>query len=711
MLKNTDAISVSTFVKNMKDYHAELAEESRLSCSPWVPTTISGLDFLLNGGLLFPYFMDKTDKYGKGMIVLIKGTSGSGKTTLAAKMMLGVLQCEKRIPQSRHCYHEIDQKYKGYKLDNNLEATKYVKHPGPTYAQYTKYIHDVLRSHQKAHVFNCEHNKEEYENLLKRLNKRTFTFTGRGNNNEQISNHVLGIDKHDMILRTISYDTLYEKKGKRENRTYDQWFNDLLVQINKYSLSVEKQDPGTGGPKQVIVIDGLNSFPAITRRSIDHQNMIRILRKAALLTIIVYEDEKDHHENLDYLADMVIQLKGEENRIDNHGYYLNKLIIEKSRFQSSVRGWQQYKITDRGFVVFPTISSLVAKHDTVNDYVDYASSGSIEDMFYKNQNCTNSDTMHYLNCSYCRHHKDSREIRNFIYKDYISVETSGTDGNKVQKWDFLIRKISGKDIMRGSTTAILGPKHTFKFYMGLDFLRSGSSQEEHGLMVLFQDRQPRLDHEKQRLCKWACLYGQEDHKCRLCYNNVHTFQVKPKWITPAEFMHHLTKILEAHARHGQAITRLALCDLVQMENKFPFLADDVTFIPTLLTFLKLEWGITTVVIGASNNKMGRQVSEISDNIIYTWLDSIDIEGEDTTHYAFYSSHADRCNSRDKFCFISWDLLYQDVDIQIDVLPKDASLCWDYLNDHIKEEHSKYALAKTMQRKIWDLHGMSDSGED
>lgn len=132
---------------------------------------------------------------------------------------------------------------------------------------------------------------------------------------------------------------------------------------------------------------------------------------------------------------------------------------------------------------------------------------------------------------------------------------------------------------------ILGPKHTFKFFLGLDFLRSGSANGEHGLMVMLMDRQPRLEKEKQHLCKWACL--RINGPCNSeCYSRIHMFKLISKWITPAEFMYHLNRILREHARNGQAITRLVFSDLIQLESRFPFLAADELFIPTMLTNLK-----------------------------------------------------------------------------------------------------------------------------
>jgi len=725
-------------------------ENLRITNSPWVPTTVEGLDDLLNGGLLFPYFdKDNSSDTGPGLVLLIKGQPGTGKSTLAAKILLGVVSCNKgsKDIDRSPCYQETLGRYDNYFWkDKTIKDVAQCAHP--SYEEYFKYIQEVMslsneNSYKGAHIFNCEQNATEYKALLRRLSKQTLKLrkSKEQKSGEEVDATLLLQESIKQIETEFCYETLFEfsktPKHNKSQRNYSEWLNDLVVKIT--TMSQSKNEPQTLPPftctehskscsanwkcekkeeyiekenirdskKRVILIDGFNSFPSDSRRQIDAQYIIRNLRKAALLSIIVYEDEKDHHENMDYLADIIIKLDGKEYQ-GHPSYYMNKLLIQKSRFQSCIRGWHQYKITDKGLVVFPSLSYNVGKYETINDYLDYAKNDSVEDSFQKQDQhqkiCQNSEQMHYPPCSYCRYQDDVTGIHELLKLGEI------IGGSNVDP-EYLLHKIAGKYIKRGTTTAILGPKHTFKFYLAFDFLRVGSLTDEHGLLIMLQDKEPELLHEKNRLCNWTCGKLYDKDKSKECYKNIHNFLLRPGMITPAEFMHHLDILLKTHASEGRAITRLAFCDLVQMENRFPFFAEDDMLIPSIMTYLKYKWGITSVFIGAANGKIGKKIAELAHNVIYCWMDRKGKESKNLDYYAFYHNHAER-NTGEKdenFHFIEWSL---DTNLMkpCDGVTKD---CWDFTDSkpqgckEVITDEKDFEFAPEMQKLIWEIHGLSE----
>jgi KaiC/GvpD/RAD55 family RecA-like ATPase len=444
-----------------------------------------------------------------------------------------------------------------------------------------------------------------------------------------------------MLGKWLKLETLTDSQIQREGgeisenkpRTFDVWLSDLMVELGQGKPQDDKKKD-----YRAIMIDGLNSFPSSIRRDIDAQLMIRYLRKRAWVSIIVYEDERDHHENLDYLADVVIRLESKEYD-ESPKYFMNKLIMEKSRFQQSVLGWHQYKIRSTGVEVFPSLHFRTHRLDKLNEHLEYSIDNLGKPYQNPNSNCGNEYKFHHPPCAACSKYKDPKGIPELLVgaNAFLPEEFSAPapsipelkDGLPVHpnhKFGSLLVQLIRSRIQRGSITAVLGPRHTFKAQLTLDFLRTGSRSFEHGLLVSLQDLDPELKTVRRNLCNWVCRRNQEmrfqgSEICKdfgSCYHRVHSLILRPGCITPAEFFFHLAKRLRDGAVRGEPIRRLVLWDLHQMEVRFPFFTQDPLFLPSLIDYLKYSWAITTIIVGPSQPSVIQRMSMLADNVVFTW---------------------------------------------------------------------------------------------
>jgi len=859
---------IQLYQETLKNYYHKGNKEERIERSPYVPTTVEGLDEILNGGIIFPY--RENPKQTDGIVMLIKGRAGTGKTTLAAKILLGVMHCNKNDDRRLECSKE------SAKIPDSIDELRYgkgVEH----YNEHIKQVRDLLKSHTKAIIFSCEQSKDEYTVLLNRLqqegvplkeqdnkkqdNKEVYVerldqFKAARNGNfkyvtldgdiessyddwlnalysevsrlseqitttnreikstkkakknqeteraseivQQYENDIKLTEKLQQVVRIMVKDIVEDSKSvdalqKLRSILYDTtWLwckrdDDISKIIEKIDEAIriieDKEDdelikawdyPSSKGagtsqviiqksvlneinridkilsnlvgsltsdlkkwkvessknasiieaytaqkvdePKyRTILIDGLDSFPTHTRKQLDSQLLIRKLRKASLLSIIVYEEEIAQRENLDYLADIVINLEGQEELGSQH-YYRNRLLIEKSRFQRCKRGWQQYKITNYGVQVYPSIASIVANLDTIIDYRNYASTNGINDTFAphdSNNGCFNSQRMHHPRCYDCRQYEDPKRVMKFL--KLANTLSDNSDNNETV---CLLERITSNVLKRDSSTIILGPRHGFKFYVALDFLRAGTNNGEHSLMLLFQDRETELQSEKKWLCQWVDHHPlKDDKKFKLkCFSNVHLFHIRPNWLTPADFMMHLDRVLLTHARNNRAITRLVLYDLVQLEAKFPSLVEDSLFLPTLINYLRLNWGITTVLTGVIHSKLSMMVADVVHNVVFSWRDKC--IKNDKIVYAFYHSNKGRSHSpvdndtTSNFFYLPWENSNSQENDSGENCKKKCDNCdnWNWTKD-IERNPKHYMYSIKMQRRIWELRGLSELSID
>jgi hypothetical protein len=419
-----------------------------------------------------------------------------------------------------------------------------------------------------------------------------------------------GLDKADSDDANKKYEI------EETTRSFSAWKDDLENFLYTDS-SKENLCP-------VVLVDGLNSFSEQIRRNLDTQKIIRKLRERALFSIIVYEDDKQHFENLDYLADVVFQLKGEEiPRTPN--YYINNLMIEKSRFQQSVLGWHQYKLRINGLEVFPSLHFRTHRLDKLTEFYQL-SQENLEQITKKeakqdndtnnDEVCTNCLSIYRTSCATCANFKDPKGVSDQLKTEMVREITKEKE---VEEPENFLEYILQTKIKYGSSIAVLGPRHTFKLQSTLDFLRSGSRNGEAGLIISLLDSDRTLEKDRKSLCKWLC---NNPGVCSECYDHVYALHLRPGCITPEEFMALLERRLIDGAIAGEPIRRILFWDLVHLESRFPFFVDDPLFLPALVDYLRYHWAITVVFVGPSNSKMAYHVASLVSNLIFTWRDSL-----------------------------------------------------------------------------------------
>ncbi|RPJ56520.1 MAG: hypothetical protein EHM23_23305 [Acidobacteria bacterium] len=412
----------------------------------------------------------------------------------------------------------------------------------------------------------------------------------------------------------------------------------------------------------MVVVDGLNLLSEEERSLLEVERLIEAVRQRSLIGVLIYEGDCQASEHLDYLADMIIELRAEE--IDGPPrYFVQKLCIIKSRFQQSVLGWHQYKIRNQtGINVFPSTHFYVHRRGLLNERIE--------------------DSMTSLASS-------SADVKSL---------------NENSKLAHILGGYLGKPALKqGSSTVVLGARRTWKTMLTLDFLRAGSSSEshkEHCLLVSVMDNQSTITNEPRSLCELCCVKGrdkkQREDDCskhRACYENIYLLHFRPGCISPSEFFHHLHKRLEIGRAIGKPISRLVFWDLTQLEYRFPLIANDRLFIPALIDYLKHSSDpITSVFMGAANSELSRAASAIADNVVFCWRDirTCDDNGNSvgTTGFVF---HVDRLEGHPESGSLFF--LSESGDGHIDpVIDSDRQIeAFDY--------------AESMREQIWAMQGL------
>lgn len=342
--------------------------------------------------------------------------------------------------------------------------------------------------------------------------------------------------------------------------------------------------------KCMVVVDGLNFLGVREHNMFELEIFVNALREVAKVGVIVFEPARSLFANVDFLADMVIELKGEEVE-KPYKYFLNHLNITKSRFQPSVLGWHQYKIRDDGLVVFPSIH-------------------------------------------YHLHFKDLLQRR---YADsLVPISKVGKKGQikaspPLEKDSSILGKLLGpENIKQGSCTVVLGPRRTWKTLITLDFLRAGSKlkvRKQAGLLVSLLDNQSTIIEQRNSLCKGFCAQ-RKGGRCvgslqySQCYSEVYLLHFRPGCIAPGEFFHFLDRRLTDYENTGNRIRRLVFWDLTQLEYRFPLLAADAMYLPGLMDYLKNSRHVTSVFIGTSDTHFARASSAMADNVLFCWEDTL-----------------------------------------------------------------------------------------
>jgi KaiC/GvpD/RAD55 family RecA-like ATPase len=693
-------------------------EPNRIRNSRYIPTKVPGLDQLLRGGIRLPYFSNGSDSaIGKvdNIVILIKGRAGTGKTTLATQIMLGVYDY-------MHSIGIIVQQTENPSCKKDGNWIKRI----PVIRQ--KFMEILGKKHAPI-IYTCEQTADEFKAFIER-----FKYTDESDDNK------LYALSSNLNIEAINCFSLEEDKkegtGSSSTISYTKWKDNLE------KFLYEKQDENV--PYPVVIVDGFNSFPDAARQTLDTQKIIRKLRDKAAISIVVYEDDTSHHENLNYLADIVISLYGEEEQ-RNPRYYINSLMIEKSRFQQSVLGKHQYKIRSNGFEVFPSLHYRTHRLDKLQDSLQ-KSNISIKPAKQQDINngsfsvhkdkCEALVNVYRSSCVACKYYFDQKGI---------DFELNSDPPNPIKNDNLRISLIehilhAEKGIKHGSSIAVLGPRHTFKLQSTLDFIRVGSLNGEAGLIITLLDSDEHLKKDRESLCGWLCKASKPN--CTDCYENVYVLHLRPGCITPEEFMSILEKRLIEGAKAKKPIRRILIWDIVHLESRFPFFANDPLFLPALIDYLRYNWAITIVFVGPSNSPMANQVTSLVSNLIFTWRDSLksgndfddkinqDIikilehirnDSQKNDFYSFYASSVEGNRAMSTFNFFprnkaevkkrqkgSETNLYNSINVinNIDIPMSGSKIIKsDILLQIFQRNPQIFTNALTMRKRIWEMQGL------
>lgn len=454
------------------------------------------------------------------------------------------------------------------------------------------------KSFQAPRYLTCE--QSEYD-----LKDRCKTFIGREIKNDVVINSKLTagkINPQDIAQPLYSGSSNYN------------WINEQIREL--------VNPAGSGIPVikyKALIIDGLNHLGINERQLLDFEYYVNALKHHSALAIIIYEPIGNENTMIDYLSDMVIELRGDE--IDNHvSYFFNKLIISKSRYQQSVLGWHQYKIKkadekaetsnkNGGIYIYPSIHYIVHHHNILDQ--------RLQD----------------LNTSMGQKANQSFKPAESGYIQ--SAEPSLLEG----LIDFNFRFI------QGSCTVVLGDRGSFKTQLTLDFLRTGGKSKIKGLLLSLFDNDESV--AKNISCIKYCiesLPGIGEKMCQNCFENknyekgcyqyIHNYHFRPGCVSTNEFFYMLSNIISQLDK----IDRLVFWDLCQLDYRFPLLSSDYMFFPGLINYLKepkiknvdanalesCKNPISSVFMGSLNSKLSKAAYVMADNVFFCWQGTYDI---------------------------------------------------------------------------------------
>lgn len=470
---------------------------------------------------------------------------------------------------------------------------------------------------------------------------------------------VSAIDKYKAIEGDI-YEKWYEECHKREIREKDKSDNK-----SEEKPAVDAQRHINSQPYDCVVIDGFSQLSDEELNDISYDYLTEHLRKLSKITILVF----DEREAARCDGDMVIEMK--EDYDPDESYMSNQLRIAKSRFQTAVLGWHQYKIRDFGIEVFPSQHMHLSKRyyiqnkskhigqalfdSSINEYLEAKNyrdciSGNVDD-------CPSKLTFdHFLtrqqHMADCLHDSIYIEYANAVNKITIpknqeqekrylceaEVKTifedvlcfnfpegnrgeyvSGCYGCKPPKDCALEDQIETDHFL---STVIIGNPNSYKRTFALATAHKLSCLEHpvHTLFILFDKNE--LDMRTRMVC--PAFYGdcseERLKQCRMCDKYIHTYNMRMGCISPNEFFTILQEQISFYCktsdRTGNEHTwmHIVLDDIQKIQFSFPFLRNTRLFLSALMEICRQN-KVKLTILCDKHSELTREVSSIADNVI------------------------------------------------------------------------------------------------
>jgi len=377
-----------------------------------------------------------------------------------------------------------------------------------------------------------------------------------------ILNHVLSSPKFDdrplksFICDLYVFSTQMHGKNEVTPKSTGLPLNSALSMLNAI--------PDTDDKSFITIIDGINSLTNEESSYFNFQTLVKSLRHKSRVSFIVYDPNINDSEFIDYMADMIIELRTEKSR-DPIKYEKLTISIPKSRYQNAIRGSQhQYKIRKYGLVVFP--------------YLHY----------YSTTERTGTGEI-------SRPHLDVALERSKHSMNDNAYSSSRID--VVEQSSLIDKMLNG--VFPGSVSVLIGPRHTSKTSLSMDFLKSKLNIKEvlgteSRLLVSIIDNASTIINErdcKRRTCKFymTCYAEKNDipePTNPKCFNNIFLYHFQPLVITANELLFQIDRRIKESAEKNKPITRLAFFDLTQLEYRFPNIVNDPYFLSSFLDYLK-----------------------------------------------------------------------------------------------------------------------------
>ena len=668
--------------------------ERRIDTVGKISTGIQGLDKMLLGGLQLPLIRSGEDVTlsEKGIIIVLKGDRGTDKTLFAMQMMHGIAKSlnSLEIKPKAPAFYSLDKKtdqmndmlldfiiskcidkmirtkendeWSGSRFADAIFDTSKIR-AGATQSCTPPPFPENLKSKIDYYIsegvvfYNIRTNSLHFRTAQSIDSQANILFTRRYNNisdYQKVSNAFSSEGNCD--FRNDFFEVQFNGHIPTENGTNDSikemeykyvttpshTFSKILSHIQK---GAEDNTKNKLMPSSCIVIDGLTKISDSDLRSFELTPFEHILRKSALVTIIVIDDLD---EKLKISADILIELGRIENNKEN--YTSHALRICKSVFQMYAYGWHEYKKRDYGIEVYPSSHLLLQQKRYLPQAKILTQQGILENHYLRHVNVKVTGDV-----------KDKIQHRVEEYDDYKKTENSAMDvlrnlhykykKEAVTTVDEALQNLFGyknHDNPSGKIIAILGSPNSFKFYLAAGSCFCAAKQGIHTLFLTFdrlidnlrehlvcpawktldenksvipcfeqvQNSASGKNYTNEYSCTANCSHHCKLSECNNCYSMMHSFNINMGCISTDELLHYLNEQLNICFNKGgnKKIGRIIIDDLQKIDYSFPLLKGNDLFLSAIKNYCQKK-SIDLIILCDKSAGLARCLRSLADNVI------------------------------------------------------------------------------------------------
>ena len=631
-----------------------------------ISTGIQGLDKMLLGGLQLPLINPKEDisSSEKGIIIVLKGDRGTDKTLFAMQMMHGIakslnnLEFKPQVPAFYSLDKNTDQMndmlldFIISKCIDKMVRTSSLSNDW-TGSRFADAIFDTGKiragaSHSSAPPPFPENLKSKIDSYISEgivfYNIRTNSLHFRTAQSIDSQANILFTRRYDKISDYQKISNVFSSDGNFDFRNdfFDVRFNGHIP-IEK---GAEENTKNKSMPSSCIVIDGLTKISDSDLKSFELTPFEHILRKSALVTIIVIDDLD---EKLKISADILIELGRIENNKEN--YTSHALRISKSVFQMCAYGWHEYKKRDYGIEVYPSSHLLLQQKRYLPQAKILTQQGILENHYLRHVNANVFDDVKNKGKlkeyeEYKRSENSAMDVLRNLYFGYTEKKTTTVKEALQELFGYKNGTTSGEII------AILGSPNSFKFYLAAGSCFCAAKQGIHTLFLTFdrlidnlrlhlvcpawnsiENRPvPCLDDTnngkekgtyiaytndiKECSCTANCLRHCRLSECEKCYSKMHSFNINMGCISTDELLYYLNEQLNIcfDKNADKKIKRIIIDDLQKIDYSFPLLKGNDLFLSAIKNYCQKK-SIDLIILCDKNAGLAKCLRSLADNVI------------------------------------------------------------------------------------------------